>query len=108
MRSGHAKVAKQTVTVSGFANPVHDLLPPTVPVWWQALQKVIVDKDCCHSSMKLSGTNGLLFPHADLFTSIENINKRNACFRAWLRLRGPMLARLSVPDYVPLTLLHQE
>ncbi len=94
--------------MSGFADPAHDMLPPIVPAWREALLQVDMNKDRCHSCAKVAGINGLSFPHPDLFMSIENVDKQNSCWHAWLRLRGAMLARLAVPDYLPPTFLHQE
>ncbi|PBK70797.1 hypothetical protein ARMSODRAFT_974057 [Armillaria solidipes] len=107
-RSGRAKIPKSSSNVSGFTDPLHELLPPIVPVWREALLQVDVDITRCHSSAKVVGINGLSFPRPDLFASIENTDKRDVAFRTWLRLRSAMLARLSVLDYVPPTLLHQE
>ncbi len=84
--SEYLKIPKPTATVSGFKDPSHALLLPMVPVWQVTLRQVEVSLDHCHSSAKVVGINGLSFPQPDLFMSIQNSEKCNACFHAWLRL----------------------
>ncbi len=107
-RSGRTKVPKPHGNVSGFTDPTHELLPPTIPVWRTALLKIDVNKDQCHSCAKVVGINGLAFPHVDLFTSVDNLDKWAACFRAWLRLRDAIKTWLAIPNFQPPMLLHQE
>ncbi len=88
----------------------HSLLPSTLPAWREGLLKVNADKSRCHSSVQPenAGLNGYLFPRPDLFIAIENDEKRHCCIEAWLKLRTPLIARLTLPSYLPPTLLHQD
>ncbi|KAK0441537.1 uncharacterized protein EV420DRAFT_1650042 [Desarmillaria tabescens] len=75
-RSGCNKVPQSRYNVSGLTDPRHADLPPMVPVWRDALFQIDADKSRCHSSANVVRINGLSFPRVDLFTSIENVDKR--------------------------------
>ncbi|KAK0429917.1 hypothetical protein EV421DRAFT_1939721 [Armillaria borealis] len=78
--------------------PAHSFLPPVVAVWGQGLSTLVFDKSRCIGPVGAK-PRGYALPPPSCLTTAENPLKIQMMFKFWLRIRVPMIARLSSTFY---------
>ncbi|KAK0476004.1 hypothetical protein EDD18DRAFT_1115668 [Armillaria luteobubalina] len=115
----HADQKKQHIQ-SGASNRLqdlqHQLLPPIIELWHLALLAVDASPTRCHSCGRplpenknaIPHENQYVFPRLDIIATLNTEQKIHSYLISWLRLRGPLFARLTIPELLPPNLYHQE
>ncbi|KAK0442562.1 hypothetical protein EV421DRAFT_1949390 [Armillaria borealis] len=80
--------------------PAHSFLPPVVAVWGQGLSTLVFDKSRCIGPVGAK-PRGYALPPPSCLTTAKNPLKIQMMFKFWLRIRVPMIARLSSTFYTP-------
>ncbi|KAK0471917.1 hypothetical protein IW261DRAFT_1424722 [Armillaria novae-zelandiae] len=119
-KSRYSPYQKKQHIQSGASNRLqdvqHQLLPPIIEPWRLALLAVDANPARCHSCGRPSPENKkaiprenqYAFPRPDIIATLNTEQKVHSYLISWLRLRGPLFARLTIPECLPPNLYHQE
>ncbi|KAK0493604.1 hypothetical protein EDD18DRAFT_1356559 [Armillaria luteobubalina] len=119
-KSRYSPYQKKQHIQSGASNHLqdlqHQLLPPIIELWHLALLAVDASPTQCHSCGRPSPENKNAIPHEnqyafpqpDIIAMLNTEQKVHSYLISWLQLRGPLFARLTIPELLPPNLYHQE
>ncbi|KAG6906735.1 hypothetical protein DXG01_012315, partial [Tephrocybe rancida] len=81
-----------------FEDPDHEIYPPPIPTWRSALHNI--DRavaNLVNSEQSITDSN-YAFPDPASIVSIENPERRKACFETWLKYRTALIHRFNSPS----------
>ncbi|KAK0474050.1 hypothetical protein IW261DRAFT_1569037 [Armillaria novae-zelandiae] len=119
-KSRYSPYQKKQHIQSGASNRLqdvqHQLLPPIIELWHLALLAVDANPARCHScghpspenKRAIPRENQYAFPRPDIIATLNTEQKVHSYLISWLWLRGPLFARLTIPECLPPNLYHQE